>query len=158
MRERVELFFVTAGSEAFGGPDYASLVERDAKDQDVHVYFGYDLVAVRPNAREAVFRVTKGNVESESVLAYDLLHVVPPMRAPEVVAASALACQSGPMKGYLEVDPDTLQHRRYRNVFGLGDVAGIASVKTGERARMQAALVTRTLSGLMEQDTAAGSG
>jgi sulfide:quinone oxidoreductase len=141
VRDRTELFYTTAASsEAFEENN-----ELDTEEADIHVYTGYDLIDVRPEQREAVFRVTKGQSQSRDVLAYDLLHVVPPMRPPGVVEESELAYRDGPMRGYLEVDPETLRHPRFDTVFGVGDVLGLEGVKTGERARKQAAAVARTL-------------
>lgn len=51
-------------------------------------------------------------------LEYDFGIVVPPHQAPEVVAGSPLA---GP-GGYMDVVLPSMQHPRYENVFGIGDV------------------------------------
>jgi sulfide:quinone oxidoreductase len=141
VREQTELFYTTAASTEPFDDDLAPDVETD----DIHVYTGYDLVDVRPDRREAVFDVRKGRSQSQDVLAYDLLHVVPPMRPPALLEESELAYRDGPMRGYLEVDPESLRHRRFDTVFGVGDVIGVEGVKTGERAREQAATVARAL-------------
>jgi sulfide:quinone oxidoreductase len=104
---------------------------------------------VRPERREAVFSVRKGKARSEDVLGYDLLHVVPPMRPPALLEESGLAHQDGPMKGYLAVDPESLRHRRFDIIFGLGDAVGVEGVKTREQAREQATQVARTLRRLL---------
>jgi len=61
------------------------------------------------------------------------------MRAPDAVKNSSLAWQRGSASkgGWLELNKETLQHTRYPNVFGLGDVAGIPMGKTGGSARKQ---------------------
>lgn len=141
VRNHTDLFYTTAASAEEYEKDLGSEVE----DDDLHVYTGYDLVEVRPDRGEAVFDVAKGRSHSQDVLAYDLLHVVPPMRPPAAVEESDLAYQDGPMRGYLEVDPETFRHRRFGRVFGIGDVIGVTGVKTGKRAREQAAVVARTL-------------
>ncbi len=64
---------------------------------------------------------------------FDMLHVTPPQTAPPFVKESALANE----KGWLDVDQYTLQHRKYPNVFGLGDVAGLPTAKTGAAVRKQ---------------------
>lgn len=143
VRQSTEIFFATASAEAFGGRAYAEMIEHDARAKDIHVYGGHELIEVRPESKEAVFSVRKGRAQSRSVLPFDLIHVVPPMRPPAVVEASTLAYPSGPMRGYLEVRPDTLQHPRYRNVFGVGDAVGIETVKTGAEARKQAEALAR---------------
>lgn len=145
VRDRTKIFFTTASAEAFAGPGYAEMIERDAREDDVHVYFGYELTEVRPARKEAVFSVSKGESQSQDVLRYDFIHVVPPMRPPALIKTSHLAHQSGPLRGYLEVDPETLRHRRYDTIFGVGDVAGVEVVKTGEQARQQADAVVQAV-------------
>ena len=140
VRERTELFFAVAGPTGMSEEVYET-----AGDDDIHVYVGYDLVEVRPEAKEAVFRVTKGQSESRDVLPYDLLHVVPPMRPPALLEQSGLAHREGALKGYMDVEADSLRHPRFKTVFGVGDVLGIEGVKTGERARRQARTVAEAL-------------
>jgi sulfide:quinone oxidoreductase len=67
------------------------------------------------------------------------------MRPSKVIETSDLAYQRGPMRGYLDVDPETFRHKRHRNVFGIGDAAGLRVVKTGAQAREQALALTRIL-------------
>lgn len=80
-------------------------------------------------------------------VSYDFLHAVPPMRAPEVVKNSALAWQEGPMAagGGLEVDKATLQHRRFKNVFGIGDINGTTRAKTAATVKKSAPIVAQHL-------------
>jgi len=93
------------------------------------VEFNHKLVAVDIGARRATF-VTPEGERTEGT--YDFLHVVPPMRAPDAVKSSDLAWKNGPFAagGWLEVDKSTLQHRRYPNVFGIGDINGTPRGKT----------------------------
>ena len=57
---------------------------------------------------------------------YDFLHVVPPMRAVDVVWKSKLVNESG----FLNVDQTTLQHPSFPNVFALGDTITAPCAKT----------------------------
>lgn len=141
VRDQTDLFYTTAAS----AEEFQEDLDPDAEIDEIHVYTGYDLVDVRPHRGEAVFDVAKGKSRSQDVLAYDLLHIVPPMRPPPPVEESDLAYRDGPMRGYLDVDPETFRHRRYGRVFGIGDVIGVKGGKTGERAREQAEVVARTL-------------
>lgn len=57
---------------------------------------------------------------------YEMLHVTPPM-------GPSLAIKGGPLAdevGWLDVDRDTLQHKRYPNVFGIGDCTNLPTVRT----------------------------
>ena len=78
---------------------------------------------------------------------YDFLHIAPPMRAPDAVKNSPLAIQEGPLAagGWLDVDKGTLQHRRYPNVFGIGDINGTARGKTAATIKKSAPLVVHNL-------------
>ena len=94
------------------------------------------LTKIDPGGRIATFETPRGTAE----LRWDLIHVVPPMRAPAPVRNSALAWRSGPFApdGWLEVDKATLQHRRFANVFGVGDINGVPKGKTAASVKWQA--------------------
>jgi len=81
----------------------------------------------------------------EVEMKYDFIHIVPPMSPPKAVVESKLGWQKGSAKGWLEVDSKTLQHRRYPNVFGIGDVMGIPKGKTGGSARHHGPIVAENL-------------
>ncbi|BCN38949.1 twin-arginine translocation pathway signal [Alicycliphilus denitrificans] len=108
----------------------------------VGVQFTQKLKAIDVGARRATFTSPEGEATE---VPYDFIHVVPPMRAPDAVKNSDLAWKDGPMAagGWLEVDKDTLQHRRYRNVFGLGDINGTPRGKTAATVKKSAPLVAQ---------------
>jgi sulfide:quinone oxidoreductase len=93
------------------------------------------LKAIDPGKRIATFSTPTGAQEQ----GYDFLHVIPPMRAPESVRNSPLPWQTGPWvaEGWMEVDKGTLRHLRYRNVFGVGDIAGVPKGKTAASVKWQ---------------------
>lgn len=90
------------------------------------------------------------SVVEEVKLEYDFIHVVPPMSPPDAVVNSKLGWDRGSAKGWLEVDKNTLQHRRYPNVFGIGDVCGIPMGKTGGSARHHGPVVEKNLIAVMQ--------
>ena len=114
------------------------------KQLGIHNHYLSKLVAVDTAARKATFASPEGQRES---LDYDFLHVVPPMRAPDAVKRSDLAWKEGGFApgGWLEVDKSTLQHRRYKNVFGIGDVNGTPRGKTAATVKKSAPLVAHNL-------------
>lgn len=59
-----------------------------------------------------------------------MLHVVPPHSAPDFVAQSSLAAPNG----WLDVNAKSLQHNKYENIFGLGDVNNLPTAKTAAGA------------------------
>lgn len=114
------------------------------KTLGVHTHYLSKLVAVDIGARRATFATPEGE---RSTVDYDFLHVVPPMRAPDVVKQSDLAWKDGPFAagGWLEVDKVTLQHRRYPNVFGIGDINGTPRGKTAATVKKSAPVVAANL-------------
>jgi sulfide:quinone oxidoreductase len=83
-------------------------------------------------------------------MSYDFIHIVPPMGASQALVDSTLGWQKGSAKGWLEVDQYTMQHRRYENVFGIGDVCGIPLCRTGGSARHQGPIVVSNLVSALE--------
>lgn len=119
---------------------------------DLGIKVGYEqtLKSIDIGARKAAFTQKSGEVIT---VPYDVIHVVPPMRAPDSVKNSALAWQSGPMAagGWLEVDKSTLQHQRYKNVFGIGDINGTPRGKTAATVKKSAPIVANNLVRAIQQ-------
>jgi sulfide:quinone oxidoreductase len=84
------------------------------------------------------------------VMDYDFIHITPPMSSPTALLESKLIDDDG----WLDVDQYTLQHKRYSNVFGIGDVCGIPMNKTGGSARHQGPIVTENLISVMKNEKA----
>lgn len=142
VRGAIEVVFASAGGKIFGVQKYADTLDRLVRERDVVTRFHHDLVAVRPAQREAVFlRGEPGGEREEVVLRYDLLHVTPPMSAPDFIKRSPLADANG----WVDVDKHTLQHRRYANIYGLGDASNLPTSKTGAAIRKQAPVLVANL-------------
>ncbi|KPP92602.1 FAD/NAD(P)-binding oxidoreductase [Erythrobacter sp. HL-111] len=131
--DEVEVEFCNAGGVLFGVADYVPALMEYVEKYGIDLRLGNNLVAVDGEAREAVFETESGEITRE----FDMLHVVPPQVAPQFLADSPLAAESG----YTDVDPHTLQHVRYPNVFGLGDAGSMPNAKTAAAARKQAPVV-----------------
>jgi sulfide:quinone oxidoreductase len=131
----VEVLFNSAGGIIFGVPDFAKVLNEVIDKYGLTTNFKHNLVAIHGDKKEADFVITKedGSTE-EKTFKYDMLHVTPPMQAPEFVKNSSLSNEAG----WVEVDKETLQHVRYSNVFSLGDVASTPNAKTGAAVRKQA--------------------
>ncbi|MFC4097233.1 NAD(P)/FAD-dependent oxidoreductase [Euzebyella saccharophila] len=68
---------------------------------------------------------------------FDMLHIAPPQAAPKFIRNSNLVNEAG----WLNVDHHSLQHHNFANIFGLGDVAGLPTAKTGAAIRKQVPVV-----------------
>jgi sulfide:quinone oxidoreductase len=140
-RLNAKVIYATATPGIFGIPAYAAPLREVVKRKGIDARYNHVLTAVRPDQKEAVFKVTEGETSREEVIPYDLLHVTPPMASPDVVASSPLANGAG----FVEVDQFNLQHVRYPNVFSLGDVSGMPNSKTAAAVRGQAPVVVANL-------------
>jgi len=143
--------FATNGGKLFGLPTIAASLHDVQKRYDtITNKFKHNLVAIDVKNKVATFEEryeVKGEYDEDLKeydmitkkrmvdLKYDFIHIVPPMGPPQAMVDSPLGWQKGTAKGWLEVDQKTLQHRRYPNVFGIGDVCGIPKGKTGGSAR-----------------------
>ena len=93
------------------------------------------------------FDVTENLSKSEQIeLDYDFIHIVPPMSPVKALMESTLLGDSG----WLDVDKYTLQHKKYKNVFGIGDTCGIPMGKTGGSARHHGPILTQNLIDVMQ--------
>lgn len=134
-RGRSEIRYMAQNKGLFSVPIVSEKVRMLFRDRGIMVHYDHVLIAIDPVRRVATFATPGGPVSQP----YDFINVVPPMRAPEVVRNSPLGWREGAFAadGWLEVDKATLRHRRYPNVFGVGDVAGVPKGKTAASVKWQ---------------------
>ena len=161
VRKDTEVIFATPGSVIFGVKEFAKTLTKVIHRKDIHLKTFYKPVKIDSAKKEIHFAWTQGDsgcviaegnaihekLEGETtvIMPYDMLHLAPPQSAPDFVKQSPLAHQEGPSKGWMEVDKHTLQHPRFANVFGLGDVAALPTAKTGAAIRKQAPVVVENI-------------
>jgi sulfide:quinone oxidoreductase len=108
----------------------------------VALHFGSTLVAVDGVGKLATFKEkTADGVEIMVTRSFEMLHVTPPQSAAECISSSPLADSAG----WIDVDHATLRHKRFANVFGLGDACSAPNAKTAAAARKQAPIVAVNL-------------
>ena len=151
VRDRSRVVFASAKPSIFDVERYARTLERVIARKGIETRFQHDLVAVRPGAREAVFR--RIDTGESVTIAYDMIHVTPPMSAPDFIKQSPLAGAGG----WVDVDRATLRHVRYPNVYALGDCSGLPTSKTGAAIRKQAPVLVENLSSAMAGGNGAAS-
>lgn len=139
VRDRSRIVFASAAAGLFGIERYAATLRKVVERKGIETLFRHDLVAVRPAAKEAVLR--RLDHGDELVVPYDLLHVVPPMSAPDFLRRGPLADAAG----WVDVDKYTLQHVRFPDVFSLGDCSSLPTSRTGAAIRKQAPVLVANL-------------
>jgi sulfide:quinone oxidoreductase len=143
------VIFCTPLRTLFAVPAYARSLQQVVRRRGIEVRFGWELRAVRGPEQVAVFDVHEpdGSVHVEE-LPFGMLHAVPPMSAPDVVASSPLAAEG--QGGWVAADKFTTQHPRYANVFSLGDVAGLPTSKTAGAVRGEAPVTAANVLAFLE--------
>jgi len=139
-----QVIFCSALAQLYPVKAYNATVERIVERRGIETRLLHNLIEVRPEDQVAVFEVrSEGKEPVREEIRFDLLHVVPPMAAPDVVAHSPLAIE-GP-GGWVEVDKDTCQHKRFADVFALGDVSSLPTAKSLAAIRGQAPVLVANL-------------
>ena len=149
-RQRLEhsrIEFCLAGHALFEVPFFVPALQRVADSYGILPCYGEELTAIDGRSRVAHFRRTDADGNARAVQRkFDMIHVTPPQAPPDVVRDSPLADGSG----WLAVDPASLRHPRYDNVFGLGDAIGTGNARGIDAARMQVPVVARNLLALLD--------
>jgi sulfide:quinone oxidoreductase len=139
VRDRVKMIFASANPGIFSVPKYAATLNKVIARKHINTMFRHDLIAVDGEAKRATFKHLD---TSETVdVDYDLLHVTPPMSAPDFIKQSPLADSAG----WVDVHKATLQHNRFANVFSLGDCSNLPTSKTGAAIRKQSPVLVANL-------------
>lgn len=133
IRDQVDVQFCNAGPGMFGVPFFAKALSKVIKNYGITSNFGHNLIAINGDTKTATFKTGESTVEKK----FDMIHVTPPQSAPDFIKKSPLAAESG----WVDVHKNTLQHTKYANVFGLGDVTTTPNAKTAAAVRKQIPVV-----------------
>lgn len=139
---KYEMHYAAPQGSLFGVPIVAEKVRMLFQDRGIETHMQHTLKSVDPGRKRATFEKKTGDEVSLVELPYDYLHVIPPQRAPEVIRESGLSWGDKWVdQGWVECDPQTMRHRRYPEIFALGDVAGVPKGKTAASVKFQVPVV-----------------
>lgn len=159
--------FATPGTVIFGVKQIADTLMKVIHRYNVHFKPFYAPIKIDADKKIVYFKsvapddnnciVNEGNVLGEKQqgdslieMPFDLLHLAPPQTAPKFVKESVLVNKAG----WLDVDINSLQHKKYPKIFGIGDVAALPTAKTGAAIRKQAPVVVDNILKLIKGNTA----
>ena len=146
---KAHIEFTSGGTVIFGIKKYADELTKMVNKYGIQLSFKHDLIAVDGEKQLAIYRVTDANgVTSEVQKKFNVLHVTPPQSAPDYFSKSALA----DAKGWFDADKYTLQHVRYKNVFGLGDILNTPNAKTGAAIRKQTPVLVKNILSFLKKE------
>jgi sulfide:quinone oxidoreductase len=145
--DKIDVKFTSAGSVLFGVEEIKKALEPVVERYGIDVKLLHNLKEIKADEKIAVYDILKdGKPVGEVELEYDMLHVTPPMSAPDFIKKSPLA----DAEGWVDVDKQSLQHKKYPNIFSLGDAGSTPNAKTGAAVRKQAPVVTGNLVSLLK--------
>ena len=183
VRSKTNVVFATAGTVIFGVKPIAKTLMEVIDRKDINIRFHHKLVEVDGEKQIAWYELAKditaggcvvmsgeneGKTLDDSIqynykkvdtveeggrygIKFDMMHLAPPQASPKFVAASPLANEGG----WVSVSDKTLQHTKYANVFGLGDVAQLPTAKTGAAIRKQVPVVVGNILQLINNNALA---
>ncbi len=134
----VDIEFFTSTPGLFGVAAYVPALMEYVDKYGANLNFQHTLTKVDGDAKVATFQKADGETINTG---FDMIHVCPPQCAPDFIAESPLADDGG----WVDVNPDTLQHNRWENVWALGDCVNTTNAKTAAAARAQAPVVAVNL-------------
>lgn len=144
---KIDLHLVLPTPAMFGVKEFSQVLGGVARRYGITVHLQSEAVSVDSDAREVTI-VDHAKDDAETVLGYDMMHMVPPQSAPDWVKKTSLADPASPA-GYIEIDKHTMRHTRYPDVFALGDAGSSPNSKTGAAIRKQAPVVVTNLLDVM---------
>ncbi len=165
VRDKSQIIFATPGSVIFGVSPFKEELERIVQRKGIITKFFYVLTEIEDDKKIAHFKLAQSGYnacvineipeiqeqiegEMQVKIPFEMLHLAPPQSAPDFVRNSPLANADG----WLDVDINTLQHKKYPNIFGLGDVAALPTAKTGAAVRKQAPVVVGNILHLLKDN------
>ena len=144
----IQVDFYNAGGVLFGVPDYVPALQSYVDKYNANVHYTHNLVKIDGPAKRAWFKHTDSEgAEQLQEVEFDMIHVCPPQCAPDFVRNSELADAAG----WLDVDQYTLRHKRFDNIWGLGDVMNTPNAKTMAAVRKQVPVVAQNIVNVLER-------
>jgi len=147
LRSKAALTLSRPGKDLFPSPEIDRAVKKELEEtENITLAYEHRLVRIDTERKIAFFSHDGQSIEKT----YDFLHITPLVKAPEVLKGSGLTVENGQYKGWLEVDAKTLQNPKYPNVFGIGDIVGLSSGKSGGAIREQAIVIQDNIAAILE--------
>lgn len=153
-KEKIEMCLYTGGGAMLSSPTHAKMIEQFFIERKMPYLMRHQLVEVDTTRNIAIFeklmpytengdqRVAKERIEKP----YDYLFVIPQMKTADFITEAGLAITKGHIAGnWVDVDSYTLQHKKYPNIFAIGDCAGVPKGKTGASIRKQYPVIAENL-------------
>ncbi|KAF7338328.1 Pyr-redox-2 domain-containing protein [Mycena venus] len=134
---KIHVDFYTGMPTMFSVKKYSDALNELRIGRGVGGFFGHNLVEIDSANHKATFK--KGD---ELVTAdYTVLHVTPPMGPLDFIKESPIADSAG----WVSVDPASLRHTKFENIWAIGDCSSLPTSKTAAAITAQAPVLSENL-------------
>ncbi|XP_014214920.1 sulfide:quinone oxidoreductase, mitochondrial [Copidosoma floridanum] len=141
LRDNINIVYNTSLPVLFGVKKYADALWEVCNSRNIKVNCRTNLIEIRSDEREAVFQ-NLDKPEIKHTIEYSFLHVTPPMGPPKVLQQHKIITNEA---GFLDVNPKTLQHNKYNNIYGIGDCTSTPNSKTMAAIASQSKVLYKNL-------------
>jgi len=136
-KSTIKMTFATGLPTMFGVPKYSVKLDEMREERGVTGLFEHNLIEI--NGNTATFERPNGKQPVQRY--FDFLHVAPRNVPHAFVKESGL----GNDAGFVDVDQHSLRHKKFKNVWSLGDAASLPTSKTMAAITSQAPILTQNL-------------
>ncbi len=136
----------TPNKEIFQFPYANEVALEECRKRDIDVFFGWEMLQVKKTAlgeKIAVFR----NVDTNEIIEKDFYSAV--INPPSKPHAELLSSGIANAEGVVDVNPYTMQHKRFENIFAFGDCVGVNTTRTQTAAMAQCPVVKHNLNNFL---------
>ncbi|KAK6625784.1 hypothetical protein RUM43_006083 [Polyplax serrata] len=137
-RGKARVLYQTAQPKLFGVKRYADSLWKICRTRGIEVNLLSNLVEIEPDRKIAYFESLDNPEMPRTAVPYSVLHVTPPMGPPPFLRCSPMVCDSA---GFLDIDPNTLKHKFFSNIYGIGDCTNLPTSKTAAAVAAQSGIV-----------------
>lgn len=133
---KAEVNFFSTAPSIFAVKYYSDALQEYANNSGVKTHLNSQLISV--DSKSATFKNTQtGETFTES---YDFLHVVPHMHVPEFLKGSKISNAGG----FVDINMD-MNHKKYKNVWAIGDCISLPNAKTAASVFSQVPVVVENI-------------
>lgn len=136
IRSKVDISYVTPLSGAFTKPKATKMLSALLEEKQIHVVPDFYLQEV-DNDRKVLVSYDQKEVP------FDLLVTIPVNKGADMIAASNLGDEDG--LNFVPTDKQTLQSKKFENVFVIGDATNVPASKAGSVAHFEGEILLENI-------------
>lgn len=143
--DKCDVHYLSGAGVIFAVKEYADTLTGVVRKGNIKTHFNVNVVEIDSSNHTVYYEEKNENGETvRSSMTYDFCHAVPPQSAPDFIKKSPVTDPNNAY-GYVEINPKTMQHTRFPNIFALGDCSNAPCSKTGAAIRKQSPVVVQNV-------------